>query len=89
MKYRISKSAERDLEKNYVYWAERTSPDVAGRVIDKIVDRFWLLAESPETGRACDEIRTGVKCFPAGESLVYYRIARKYTDILRILRVAG
>jgi len=38
-------------------------------------------------GRAADDIARGVKCFPAGQYLIYYR-ARRGTDILYIVHGA-
>ena len=49
-RYRVSTEAERDLDGIFVYWAERASLDVAERLIDAIVERFWLLGEYPESG---------------------------------------
>ena len=88
MRYRISDDAERDLDEIFLYWAERTSLTIADRVIDEIVERFRLLGEFPEAARSSDDVATGVKCFPAGQYLIYYRKARKYTDILHIFRGA-
>jgi toxin ParE1/3/4 len=88
MRWRISDDAERDLDEIFLYWAERTNLAIADRVIDGIVERFRLLAEFPEAGRSSDELAPGVRCFPAGEYLIYYRRARKYTDILYIFHGA-
>lgn len=88
MRYRISDDAERDLDEIFLYWAERTSLTIADRVIDEIVERFRLLSEFPEAGRSSDHIASGVKCFPAGQYLIYYRKARKYTDIPHIFHGA-
>jgi len=88
MRYRISDDAERDLGEIFQYWAERASLAIADRVIDEIVERFRLLGEFPEAGRSSGDIARGVKCFPAGQYLIYYRKARKYTDILHIFHGA-
>jgi toxin ParE1/3/4 len=88
MRYRISDDAEHDLYEIFLYWAERASMTIADRVVDGIVERFRLLGEFPEAGRLSDDIAPGSKCFPAGEYLIYYRRARKYTDILHIFHAA-
>jgi toxin ParE1/3/4 len=88
MPYRISDDADLDLEEIFLYWAERTSLTTTDRVIDAIVERFRLLGEFPDAGWPSDDIAPGVKCFPAGEYLIYYRRARKHTDILRIIHGA-
>src|SRR5438093_1204843 len=51
-RYRVSKEAEKDLDEIFAYWGERASLDIADRLIDAIVERFWLLGEFPESGRA-------------------------------------
>ena len=45
MRNRLSENAERDLDEIFSHWAERASPEIADRLIDKITDRFWLLGE--------------------------------------------
>jgi toxin ParE1/3/4 len=88
MRYRISDDAEHDLDEIFLYWAERTTLTIADRVIDGIVERFRLLGEFPEAGRSSHDIAPSVKCFPAGQYLIYYRRAGKYTDILHIFHGA-
>jgi len=86
--YRVSQDAERDLEEIFVYWAERANFATADRLIDAIVNRFWLLGEYPDSGRPSDEIARGVKCFPAGKYLIYYRASREGVDILHVFHGA-
>ena len=88
MRYRILEDAEKDLDEIFLYWAERTSLAIADRVIEGIVERFRLLGEFPLAGRSSEDIAPGVKCFPAGDYLIYYRRARRYTDILHIFHGA-
>lgn|SRR5487761_116558 len=88
MRYRASRDAERDLDEIFLYWAKRASLEVADRLIDGIIDRFWLLGEYPEAGRSSDDIAAGVKCFPAGKYLIYYRKTRRGTDILHVFHGA-
>jgi toxin ParE1/3/4 len=86
MRYRVSKDAERDLDEIFVYWTKRVGVEVADRLIDRITDRFWLLGEYPDAGKPVDEIAPGVKCFPAGKYLIYYRKKAGRTDILRVFQ---
>jgi toxin ParE1/3/4 len=53
-------------------------------LIDSLVDRFWLLGEYPDAGRPSEDIAPGVRCFPAGKYLIYYRVMRRRTDILHV-----
>jgi toxin ParE1/3/4 len=88
MKLRISRIARRDLDAIFEYWARRASPDIASQLIYTITDRCALIAESPNMGRACDEIAPGVLIFPAGKYLIYYRKVRGILHILQILHGA-
>ena len=88
MRYRVSADAERDLDEIFLYWARRASLGVADRVVNSITDRFWLLGQHPDAGKAAGAIAAGVKCFPAGKYLIYYRKSRRSTDILHIFHGA-
>jgi toxin ParE1/3/4 len=87
-RYRVSIGAERDLDEIFAYWGARVGPEVADRLIDAIMERFWILAEHPEAGRACDGIARGVRCFPAAKYLIYYRKTRRGVEIFRVLHSA-
>ena len=56
-------------------------------LIDNIMDRFRLLGEHPDAGRPSEDMAAGVKCFPAGKYLIYYRKRRRGIDILHIFHV--
>lgn len=88
MKYRISKDARQDLDEIFLYWAKQAGINIADRLIDRITERFWLLADFPGVGRAADNIAPGVKCFPAGKYLIYYRRTRNRTEILHVFHGA-
>jgi toxin ParE1/3/4 len=83
-RYRVSTDTVLDLDEIFLYWATRAGLEVADRLIDGITERFWLLGEPPEAGRPADDAAAGVKCFPAGKYLIYYRGTRRGTEILHI-----
>jgi len=88
MRFRVSKDAQQDLDEIFIYWAERAGLRAAGRLIDSITGRFWVLGEYPAAGRPCEDIAPGARCFPAGKYLIYYRKTRRGTDILHIFHGA-
>ncbi|HVZ82366.1 MAG TPA: type II toxin-antitoxin system RelE/ParE family toxin [Terracidiphilus sp.] len=88
MRLRVARSAERDLDEIFFYWTERAGIEAADKILDAILDRFALLAEFPEAGRACPEIAPKVRCFPAGNHLIYYRRARRGLEILHVFHGA-
>jgi toxin ParE1/3/4 len=87
-RYRVSRDAALDLDEIFLYWVRRAGLKAADRLIDSITDRFWLVGEHPDAGRPSDEAGAGVKCFPAGKYLIYYRKTRRGTEILHIFHGA-
>ena len=87
-RYRASRDAEFDLDEIFLYWAQRAGLEAADRLIDSITERFSLLGEYPDAGKPLDEIVVGVRCFPAGKYLIYYRRTRRRTEILHIFHGA-
>jgi toxin ParE1/3/4 len=79
-----------DLDGIWYYVATKSgSLDVADRLIDSITDRFSLLARYPNLGRARDEdLREGLRSFPAGEYIIIYRIQDGDVVILRVLHAS-
>jgi toxin ParE1/3/4 len=88
MRIRFTRNARLDLDAIFDYWAKRASPDIAGRLIYSITDVFPLIAEFPEIGRIGDEFAPGIRIFPAGKYLIYYRKGRGAVHIVRILHGA-
>lgn len=84
MRYRLSTLAEQDLEEIWLHVAEDASPATADRLIDTIVERFALLAEQPEIGRARPEFEPGVRSLVV-ESYVIYDRADDEVLIARVL----
>jgi toxin ParE1/3/4 len=88
MRYRVSRDAEQDLDEILLYWAKRAGLKVADRLMDSLMDRFWLLGEHPNAGRSTEDIGAGVRCFPAGKYLIYYRKMTPVIDILHVFHGA-
>lgn len=88
MPYRVSRDARRDLDEIFSYWAKRAGLRVADRIIDRITDRFWILGEHARAGKPAEDIAAGVRCFPAGKYLIYYRRTRRGVDIFHVFHGA-
>jgi toxin ParE1/3/4 len=88
MRHRRSPLADFDLDDIWYYVASQSgSTDIADRLIASITDRFFLLASHPNLGRARDEdLRPGLRTFPVGEYVIFYRIEDEDVVILRVLR---
>jgi toxin ParE1/3/4 len=50
--------------------------------------RFARLAENPELGQACDDIRTGYRRLFEGRHVIYYRQRPDHIEIVRVLHAS-
>ncbi|MCH1920957.1 type II toxin-antitoxin system RelE/ParE family toxin [Shewanella sp. A3A] len=49
-------------------------------------ESFWLLAENPDIGKTCDDIRVGYRKFPQASHVIFYQqIGSQNIQIIRIL----
>src|SRR5690349_23979294 len=87
MGFRLSPEAESELDDIWLYVArESGSIEIANRLIDSITDRFWLLGQHTHIGRPRDDLRPGLRSFPAGEYVIIYRIEDEDASILHVMR---
>jgi toxin ParE1/3/4 len=61
------------------------NPDAADRLLDNINDKVKLIAESPYIGREREELAPGIRSFPAGRYLIFYRPIADGIEIVRVL----
>jgi toxin ParE1/3/4 len=83
---RLQPRAERDLAELYAYIAERDSEDRALAVLRRFEEALSRRAVFPLSGRARDEIRPGLRSFPVGGWVVFYRPAVGGIVVVRVLR---
>jgi toxin ParE1/3/4 len=74
--FRLAPEAEAGLDEIWLYIARQSgSIDIATRVVEKITDRFCLLARYPYLGRVRDDdLRPGLRSFPVDDYLIIHRI---------------
>jgi toxin ParE1/3/4 len=83
---RVSGPAERDLDGIWYYIAKKSgSIDTANGVIDSLTEAFLRFARAPEAGTRREEIETGLRGFPVGNYIVYYREIGKHVVISRVI----
>ncbi len=70
---RFSRLAEADLLSIGKYTLRTWGAAQADRYLSEIEACCQRLAESPSLGRACDEIRSGLKRMEHGRHVVFYR----------------
>jgi toxin ParE1/3/4 len=86
MAYRLVAKAEDDLTGIWNYLAaESGSDDIADRLIDSISRRFDFLSNNPLGGRARDEILPGLRSFPVGQYVIFYRVVLPDVLIVRVM----
>jgi toxin ParE1/3/4 len=84
---RISRRASRDLDETWC-WIARDSPEVAGRFVDEIIDRFPILAAYPRLGHPRPDLGPDILSFPFRNYVIYYRETRRGIGIVRVLHGA-
>jgi len=87
MAHRIAVQARADLDEIWAYIArESGSEAIADRLIDSIINRFYLLASHPHLGRARDDdLGRSRRSFPVGDYLIVYRVVGVDVHILRVV----
>lgn len=66
----------------------RHNADAADRLIDRFTAAINLLAGQPELGRAADHLLPGLRSFPIGDYLIFYRRTDDGVFIVRIIHGA-
>jgi toxin ParE1/3/4 len=83
--YRVTDEARADLDAIWLYVAERGGTETADRLIDAIIERFPRLASIPGMGVAREDFAPGLRSFPVGDYLTFYRRTTGRIDIVRVL----
>jgi len=86
MVHRLAPEAEADLDELWYYVATNAGVEVADRLVDSITTRFFLLGMHPGAGRRRDDLRPGLRSFPVGDYIVFYRVEGDDVLIQRVVR---
>lgn len=84
---RFTRKASNDLDDIHDYLVQH-SPAAAARVAQEIERCCRLLAQLPLMGRACDAIQPGLRSFPSGKYVIYYRPLNGGVEVLRVLHAS-
>jgi toxin ParE1/3/4 len=85
--FRVSDRAVADLDEIWLYISQ-DNPDSADKFIGELASRFPKLASMPEMGRLREELSPGLRSFPVGRYIVFYRRAGDGVEIIRVLHGA-
>jgi toxin ParE1/3/4 len=83
--FRLTKLAKADLRSIGRYTEKTWGREQRNRYLAQLDGSFHALANNPEKGRSCDEIRQGYRKYQVGRHLVFYRPAEGGIAIIRIL----
>ncbi len=83
----LSPDATQDLDDIWDYIATNNQ-SAANKVIDEIATQFELLRQMPEAGRSRSELQMGLRSFPVGRYLIFYRPSATSVEIVRVLHSA-
>jgi toxin ParE1/3/4 len=72
-KYHLARLARSDVDEIWLYLAREGGQATADRVVEPIAAAFPLLARMPELGRTRPEIDRGLRSFPVGTYIIYYK----------------
>lgn len=79
--------ANRDLVGIGLHIAQ-DSPRAADKVLAAIERKCKMLARSPRLGRLREELAPGMRSFPVGSYVVFYRVMPGGVEIIRVLHGA-
>ncbi|NJL09848.1 MAG: type II toxin-antitoxin system RelE/ParE family toxin [Calothrix sp. SM1_7_51] len=80
--------ADQDIFEISVYIAQNRGAETAKSFIDKINEKFKLLAESPKLGRNRSELSPELRSFPNGNYVIFYRTISDGILVVRVLHGA-
>lgn len=81
---RFLPAARADLHQIWDYIAD-DDVEAAMRLVDLVEEKCALLARAPDIGRVRDELAPGLRSFPIGKYVIFYRRAKGGIEIVRVL----
>jgi toxin ParE1/3/4 len=83
--YRLTPAAVQDLSSIWDYTADRWGPGQAEIYVGELRGAIERVADRPDRGRPCDEIRAGYRRYAIGSHLIFYVETDTTVDVVRIL----
>ena len=83
-RFRVSRRAKDDLLEIWVYVAADSAAN-ADRLHGLLHRKFTSLADSPYMGRGRPELGPGIRSFPVGNYVVFYRVFPDRIEMVRVL----
>ena len=86
--YRLVRSARRDLQEISDYWVSEAGEGPALKVIGGVIETIVTISRHPGAGVPAEQFGVGVRKFPTGKYMVYYRIYSGGIEILHVFNGA-
>ena len=83
--FQLTELAKQDLRSIGRYTQTTWGREQRNTYLAKIDAAFLLLADEPQLGKSCDDLRTGYRKYPVGRHLIFYRQSADGLEIIRIL----
>ncbi|WP_086479040.1 type II toxin-antitoxin system RelE/ParE family toxin [Oceanospirillum sanctuarii] len=84
--FTLTVAAKTDLREIALFTQRRWGKEQLNAYLKQFDDSFWLLAENPDIGKTCDEIRAGYRKFPQGSHVIFYQqTGNQQIRVIRIL----
>ena len=76
--------ANGDLVEIWLYVAAE-NPQAADRLLATIDAKCEMLAKFPEMGQRCDELAPSLRCFSAGNYVIFFRPVDAGIEVIRVV----
>jgi toxin ParE1/3/4 len=86
-RFRLARQADSDLDEIADFIADH-NPTAALQQIERLYDKFRLLAAQPLLGESCEQLCRGLRRFVAGGYVIYYMPRGDVIEIERVLHGA-
>ena len=86
-KFYVSRRAEADIVEIVDYIA-LDNPQASMAFYSRLLEFFETIAENPLSGRERPDLKEGLRYFPTGSYLVFYRVWAGRVEIVRVLHSA-
>ena len=83
--FTLTLAAKMDLRDIALFTQRRWGKEQRDVYLNQFDDSFWLLAETPDIGKSCDEIRQHYRKFPQGSHVIFYQQTGSHK--IRIIRI--
>lgn len=81
----IAPAAKLDLKSIYQYGLRQWGKPKSDQYLTSIKNQFWALTDQPLIGVERPELLAGIRSLPIQSHTLYYRVATRRIDIIRIL----